>query len=340
MKKLLPTPLEIKESYPLAGTALANIQASREKASRICQNQDPSIAIILGPCSIHEHASAIEYAEYVLELQKRHPSFFFICRVFVEKARTTIGWKGLIYDPDLNGSESLSDGICQTRKLFLRLAEMGVPTATEFVDPIIAPYFSDLVTWGCIGARTSSSQPHRQFASSLNFPVGFKNAVDGNLEVAVQGALSSTYPHSFASINNEGRLSQEKTGGNPFSHIILRGSVDKTNYDASSISLCLQSMKKNHFQSKIIVDCSHGNSNRIAERQVISFQNVIEQILAGNNAIMGLMLESYIHTGKQSLTPPLKYGVSVTDSCLGMDETSELIASAEETLFSPLTCSL
>lgn len=321
----LPIPIATREALPLSSTAKEFIEESRHIARQIVLNKNKTTALIIGPCSIHDFGEAIEYAKHLKNLSSQVQDRFFIAmRVFVEKPRTKTGWKGFIYDPFLDGSYQTAEGILLTRKLLLAFAEMGMPVATELVDPLFIPYIQDLITWGFIGARTSASPIHRQLASGLNFPVGFKNSVDGNREVALDGVESASTPHSHIGINDEGKISKISTLGNPFCHLVLRGSDQKTNFDPISIENAINEMRLRR-QERLMVDCSHGNSNKIAENQKKSFISLMEQIASGNDMIMGIMLESYLKTGKQMLKKSLEYGVSITDSCLGWEETEKLV---------------
>lgn len=328
----LPSPQEIKRLFPLSSAARMYIHQSRETAKQIIRGEDQRKALIVGPCSIHDRKSAIEYAERFKELSKEvSRTSFMVMRVYVEKPRTSTGWKGLLYDPHLDGSHDIKTGLLWTRELLLALAERQVPCATEFVDPLAALYFDDLITWGFIGARTSSSQPHRQFASSLEMPVGFKNATDGNLETAIHGALSAKEPHVALHIDGDGKLCAIQSHGNPFAHIVLRGAYDFTNYDSSSVRHAAEKLKGTHLPQRLMIDCSHGNCQKQYEKQQEAFLSVIEQIEKGNDGILGLMLESHLESGNQPLKDDpsqLKYAVSITDPCLDWKTTEALIYSA------------
>lgn len=325
----LPSPKEIKELLPKSAYVKDYIDNVRAIAKNIVLGKDKRIALIIGPCSIHDIDSALEYAAKLKTLSdKVSEHFYIVMRVFIEKPRTKIGWKGLIHDPHLDGTNDIEKGIMLSRKLLLHLTHLGLPCAIEFVDPLFAPYIEDLVTWGFVGARTSASQPHRQMASGLSFPVGFKNQVDGNIDIAIDGVINATSRHSHLSIDPSGRVAKITTPGNPLAHLVLRGSDARANYDPISVSDVLSKLHKQDIKSRILIDCSHGNSNKKAELQKLSFSSIIDQILDGNNHIMGLMLESFLYSGKQALheePEKLSYGVSITDSCLGWKETEELI---------------
>ncbi len=329
----LPSPQQVKMRLPLEPQAAAFIAKSRETAKRIVQGGDSRKALIVGPCSIHDCKSAIEYAEHLKQLAERvEKSCFMVMRVYVEKPRTSTGWKGLLYDPHLDGSHDIETGLLLTRELLLALVEKGVPAAAEFVDPLAALYFEDLITWGFIGARTSASQPHRQFASSCTMPIGFKNSTDGNLDSAVHGVLSAMAPHASLGIGAEGQLCAIKSEGNAYSHTVLRGAHDFTNYDPESVQAALEVLKKAELPQRLMIDCSHGNCQKSFEKQQDVFLSVLQQIEKGNEKIFGLMLESHLESGSQLLTEDtslLKYAVSITDPCLDWKRTEALIYSAD-----------
>jgi len=333
--QLLPSPNEMKEQLPLSPYAKERVQRGRDQAEAIVLGRDSKTALIVGPCSIHEIDSTLEYAVKLKKLAEDvQENFSIFMRVFIEKPRTKIGWKGLIHDPGLDGSNDMEKGIALSRELLLRLAHLGMPCATEFVDPLFIPYLEDLISWGFIGARTSASQPHRELASGLAFPIGFKNQVDGDIEIAIDGALSARCSHSSIGIDASGRVAKLSAQGNPLSHLVLRGSDAAPNFDPLSIASALYKMRNLKLDSRILVDCSHGNSQRKAEQQRVSFHSILNQIVGGSSAIMGLMLESFLYEGKQSLKEYLQYGVSITDACLGWKETEELISSASDLLSS------
>ncbi len=329
---LLPSPHEIKTLLPVSAQTAAFIENARRSARNIVIGKDPRKALIIGPCSIHERKSAMEYANLFKDLsQKVGRTCFMVMRVYVEKPRTSTGWKGLFYDPHLDGSHDIRTGLLWTRELLIALAELQIPCSTEFVDPLAALYFDDLISWGFIGARTSASQPHRQFASSLTIPVGFKNSTDGNLDSAIHGVLSAREPHASMHIDSHGRLCAIQTEGNSYSHIVLRGAYESTNYDSSSVRTAMEKLKKVHLQGRLLIDCSHGNCQKRFDKQQEVFHSVLEQIERGNDGILGLMLESHLEAGSQPLTDDLsqlKYAVSITDPCLDWKTTEDLIYSA------------
>ncbi|HEX2583378.1 MAG TPA: 3-deoxy-7-phosphoheptulonate synthase [Chlamydiales bacterium] len=329
-QSVLLSPDELENEFPAP-----SIIHFRAAATKILRKELPRIAILLGPCSIHNPEEAIDFGRKLVELQQCLSHFFLIMRVFFEKPRTRLGWKGLMYDPFLDGSNNLQEGLRTARKLLLDLNALGVPCATEFLDPLIAPYLSNLITWGLIGARTGASQPHRQLASGFNFPVGFKNGVYGELEPALSGIVSARMPHAHFSIDRSGRLAAVQTTGTTLAHLVLRGSETEPNCSVQSVQAALQALREHHLEERLVIDCSHGNSGKDPQRQKWAFETAIEQIESGNRAIRALMLESNLVSGKQPLSDEperLCYGVSITDPCLGWEETAELLCLAEERL--------
>ncbi len=325
----LPSPFALKREMALSAKVAQFIRSSRKQAADILLGKDPRIACIAGPCSIHDLPSALEYARRLKELSREtERSFFLVMRVFCEKPRTRSGWKGLIYDPDLDGTADLAKGLRLARSLFLSLADLQIPVATEFLDPIIAPYFDDLITWGFIGARTSASQPHRQLASSLPFPVGFKNTVYGEVGAALNGIHSARTPHVYFGIGESGSIAALRSHGNPLTHLVLRGSDAKPNFDGESVKAACTDLGRHGLEPRLLVDCSHGNSAKDHRRQGAVFQDLLAQIEEGSRAIAGVMLESNLVAGSQRLSvdpASLNYGLSITDSCIGWEETEELL---------------
>ena len=325
----LPTPVELIRQLPASGDDLDFINSTRQTIRNILDGKDPRLILITGPCSIHDPASAKEYALRLSALKEEvSEAFFLVMRVYFEKPRTTLGWKGLLYDPFLDGSNDMRKGMLWTRTLLLELAKLRVPVASEFLDPVSPYYFGDLISWACIGARTSSSQIHRQMASGLPMPVAFKNSTDGNYETAINGVLTAMAPHSFMGVNEEGNVSLLHTQGNPYGHIVLRGGEQKPNYDSESISKALMGLQNASLPKRLIIDCSHDNSNRNHARQREVFESVLHQWSEGNQAIRGMVLESHLHAGNQTLTnnlSALKYAVSLTDPCLDWEETHRIV---------------
>ncbi|OGN65258.1 MAG: 3-deoxy-7-phosphoheptulonate synthase [Chlamydiae bacterium RIFCSPHIGHO2_12_FULL_49_9] len=322
----IPSPVELKKQQPLSKSAFASIANFRSLASQILLGKNKALVAIVGPCSIHDPESALEYAERLKKLSiDLGGHLFLIMRVFVEKSRTHLGWKGMLYDPYLDGTNDLAAGLRKSRRLFIELAEMGVPTAMELFDPLTASYFDDLLSWGLIGARTSGSPYHRQMASGMPFPVGFKNDVHGGLDEAILGVATARSPHVYLGVNGEGKVAAIETEGNPFSHLVLRGALHETNFDPLSIAKALHVLEKEKTSSRILIDCSHGNSGKDPRRQSIALESILEQ---AHPMVAGFMLESHIHAGKQTLFKDLSlldYGVSITDPCLSWEETEKLL---------------
>ena len=335
MKKL-PFPRQLIEKFPLSERDQKFIAQSRKTSANIVRGNSEKKALIVGPCSIHDPESTIEYAKKLKNLSEKLEKFFPIMRLFIEKPRTSGGWKGFLYDPDLKGRGDIAKGLELSRELLLELTKIEVPCAIELLDPLVSPYLEDLICWGMIGARTSASQVHRQLASGLKFPIGFKNSIHGELDVAIHGILSSKDSHTHLSVDQSGYICQKVTSGNGLSHLVLRGSNTKTNYDPASLELARKHLEKEGLNPMVLIDCSHGNSQKNHLLQAQVFRTCVEQIPHGG--IFGLMLESHLFPGKQSLSKNLTYGVSVTDSCIGWSETEELVFWAEE-LLSPISMS-
>ncbi len=319
----------IKE-LPLSQKIIETVSYSRKTVRDILDKKDKRLIVITGPCSIHDRESALEYAERLRILSRKVESrFFIIMRVYFEKPRTSIGWKGLINDPLLNGSCDIESGLRVARKLLLDITEAGIPAATEMLDPITPQYIADLISWSAIGARTTESQTHREMVSGLSMPVGFKNGTDGDLMVAVNGMKAAASPQRFIGIDSKGRTSIVKTKGNSYTHIVLRGGI-RPNYDSVSISDTVSILRKNKLRDSLIVDCSHGNSSKDFTLQPRVWQDVINQRVDGNDAIAGMMLESNINEGSQNICSnpeELRYGVSITDACISWEMTEDLILS-------------
>ncbi|WP_144210144.1 3-deoxy-7-phosphoheptulonate synthase [Shewanella donghaensis] len=329
-EKVLVTPAELKKELPLSKHACQYILDARKTVADIVHKRDNRVLIVTGPCSIHDIDAAKEYA---LKLKKLHDElsgeFYILMRVYFEKPRTTVGWKGLINDPDMNESFDVEKGLRMARELMIWLAELELPVATEALDPISPQYMSELVTWSAIGARTTESQTHREMASGLSMPVGFKNGTDGKLGVAINALQSAASSHRFMGINQQGQVSLLQTAGNPDGHVILRGGK-APNYDAKSVAECEEQLHQSKLNARLIIDCSHGNSSKDYSRQTLVCEDVFNQIHAGNRSIIGVMLESHLNEGNQSSNKPLSelaYGVSVTDSCINWQTTETLLRS-------------
>lgn len=324
----LPTPQEIHAELPLRPEMEDFVARSRETIENIIHRRDRRLLVVAGPCSIDNYDAAIDYADRLKTLAKKVESkFVLVMRTYFEKPRTTIGWKGMVYDPDLDKTFNIEKGLRLSRKLLLAMAEKELPTATEFLDPIIPQYLSDLISWAAIGARTTESQTHRQLVSGLSMPVGFKNATDGSIHIAIDAIKTASAKHSFLGVINDGRTGVFHTKGNRNCNIILRGSATATNYGSEYIAFTEELMRKSGLEPSIIIDCSHGNSLRNPLNQPAAFRDVIGQVKNGTTAIAGVMLESYLKTGKQPMKSraELTYGLSITDGCLGWDETEALI---------------
>jgi 3-deoxy-7-phosphoheptulonate synthase len=306
-QEVLISPAELKRELPISEKASETVRQGRETVRRILDREDHRLLVVIGPCSIHDPKAAIDYANRLKNLAEEvSDTLFIVMRVYFEKPRTTVGWKGLINDPYLNDSFKIQDGLHVGRRLLLDIAELGLPAATEALDPISPQYLQDLISWSAIGARTTESQTHREMASGLSCAVGFKNGTDGSLTVAINALQSVSNPHRFLGINGEGQVAIIHTKGNPYGHVVLRGGNGKPNYDSG-------------VPTNIMVDCSHANSNKNHELQPLVLDNVANQIMEGNKSIIGVMIESNIGGGSQKIPADLKdlkYGVSVTDACI------------------------
>jgi 3-deoxy-7-phosphoheptulonate synthase len=319
LKALSPTPEAVNDS----------VARARERVIRILRREDPRLLVVIGPCSIHEQASALEYAGRLAKLQKELADRMeIVMRVYFEKPRTTIGWKGLINDPHLDGSQDIETGLKIARKLLLEIAGLDLPAATEFLDPIVPQYIADLITWAAIGARTTESQTHREMASGLSMPVGLKNATDGSLQVAIDAMGATRHSHSFLGINEDGVTAIVRTNGNPDAHVVLRGGRAMTNYDAASIKAAEEKLTAENLPPVLMVDCSHANSEKKFAKQEEVWRSVIEQRAGGTASLIGLMVESYLEEGNQPIPKQLKqlrHGVSITDSCIGWETTERML---------------
>jgi 3-deoxy-7-phosphoheptulonate synthase len=327
-EQILSTPSQLKQELPLSAHAYRYILDARKTVADIVHKRDSRVLVVTGPCSIHDIGAAKEYA---LKLKKLHDElsddFYILMRVYFEKPRTTVGWKGLINDPNMDESFDVEKGLRMARELMIWLAELELPVATEALDPISPQYISELVTWSAIGARTTESQTHREMASGLSMPVGFKNGTEGKLDVAINALKSAASSHRFMGINQEGQVSLLQTAGNPDGHIILRGGISP-NYDAKSVAECETQIHNAKLNARLVVDCSHGNSSKDHNRQKQVCEDVFNQIVSGNKSIIGVMLESHLNAGNQSTNKPLNeldYGVSVTDACIDWATTETIL---------------
>ncbi len=342
-KGWLPTPAELCGRYPLSSNASKFIFDSRETIKKILEGIDQRLILVVGPCSIHDLEAAREYAGMLKELQKEVSDLFFIVmRVYLEKPRTLIGWKGFVSDPYLDSSHDIAAGVRLARQFLRELADKEIPVASELLEIVTAPYFSDLLSWGCIGARTSTSPPHRQMAAGLNFPIGFKNSTDGNIDHAIHAVISASNPHVYMGVDEKGALKRLASSGNPHCHIILRGGEKTPNYERDFVDRSLTKLMQAKQRPTLMIDCSHGNCRKNYEGQIHVFRSVIEQCLEGNRSISGLMLESNLQAGNQPLAHPskLRYGVSITDPCLDFSTTESLVKEAYAELQHALSLSI
>jgi 3-deoxy-7-phosphoheptulonate synthase len=326
--KEVVAPVQIHDEIPMTEAAAKTILQARKEVHQVLFGEDDRLIVIIGPCSIHDSEAAHEYAgllKVVKEQLKR--DLIIIMRVYFEKPRTTVGWKGLINDPDLNNSFNINKGLRIARQLLLDLNTLGIPAATEYLDLITPQYVSDLISWGAVGARTTESQVHRELASGLSCPVGFKNATDGGINIAIDAISSAMSPHHFLSVTKEGRSAIFSTRGNEDAHIILRGGNDMPNYDAINVEKVAEGLEKSGLPSNIMIDFSHANSLKQCQRQMVVAEDVAEQIARGDQRIIGAMVESHLKAGRQNLIKgqALTYGQSITDGCLGWDDTVELL---------------
>ena len=317
----VPTPADIINENPITNDISRLVYGTRNEISQILHGKDQRVLVVAGPCSIHDTKSAIEYAQWLKDAKDEFSkNLLIVMRVYFEKPRTTVGWKGLINDPDIDGSFNISKGIRTARQLLVDIAELGLPAGTEYLDPISPQYVSDLISWGAIGARTAESQIHRELASGLSCPIGIKNGTNGDLKVAIDGIQAANHPHVFFSNTKDGRVSIYKTSGNSDSHIILRGGKEP-NFSSEAIQQTLTALIEADVNDSIMVDASHGNSQKQFKKQIDVVNDVAEQIAIGNQSLRGFMLESHLVEGNQSITDNLTYGQSITDACMNWDAT-------------------
>ena len=322
----LTTPLALKAELPLSQKLQAIVSRGRANVRSVLDRSDPRLLTIIGPCSIHDPVAALDYAKRLAELNHQaEEKLLIVMRVYFEKPRTTVGWKGFINDPHLDNSYDMQYGLKAARKLMLDILELGLPIATEFLDPIIPQYTADLVSWAAIGARTIESQTHREMASGLSMPVGLKNATDGSVQRAIDALLSCQSPHSFLGIDQEGHSSIIKTTGNPNTHLVLRGGGGKTNYQADEVAAAADKLHAAGLPEIMIVDCSHANSKKDPVRQAKIWNDLLEQRKQPSCPIIGAMLESFIEEGNQPISDSLKYGLSITDGCIDWKTTEKLL---------------
>lgn len=326
--KPLISPDQIKTELPQTEAQAHIVATSRRAIEDILTGRDNRRIVITGPCSLHDEEATLDYARRLKKLQDEMASkLLLVMRAYFEKPRTTLGWKGMLYDPHLDGSYDIDSGIRQSRRILTEIATIGLPAATEFLDPIVPQYLADLISWAAIGARTSESQIHRQMASGLSMPIGFKNATDGNLETALDAVKAALSSHSFLGIDRNGKVIIAETRGNKYGHLVMRGGSSGPNYTSEYVAFAEVLLRKAQVPNGIVIDCSHANSHKNFKRQREALLDIADQIRTGNKSIAGIMLESFIKEGKQSIGAPggLKFGVSLTDSCIGWEETEELV---------------
>ena len=331
----LPSPTELKQLLTLSPSLEQQVESQRQQIRNILQGTDTRLMIITGPCSLHDEAAALDYAKRLKMLSDQvSDNILIVMRAYVEKPCTTTGWKGLAYDPQRNGTGDIEHGLHCSRQLMIKLVELGLPLATEALNPMTMMYLDDVISWTAIGARTAESQIHREMISHLNMPVGIKNGTDGSVDTAVNAMISASRPHHCLGMDANGNIAMLDTPGNPDTHVVLRGGRNLTNYDAESIAQTLTQLQKaehdNQLHAKVIVDCSHDNSQKQHDNQLPIAKEVVQQIVNGNNNISGIMLESFIEPGKQSMEGCnhdgcLKYGMSITDACISWEQTQTLI---------------
>jgi 3-deoxy-7-phosphoheptulonate synthase len=329
----MPTPEEIHRRVPMTDAAEKSVVAGRRAMQAILDRKDPRLFVVVGPCSIHDPVAGIDYARRLKALADEvSDTLLLVMRVYFEKPRTATGWKGYINDPRLDDSFHIEEGMQKAREFLLAVNEIGLPAATEALDPIAPQYLGDLVAWTAIGARTAESQTHREMASGLSTPVGFKNGTDGSVDTAVNAIISASRPHSFLGINMQGRSSVVRTRGNAYGHLVLRGGGDRPNYDTVSVAMAEQALAKAKLAQNVVVDCSHANSYKKPELQPLVMHDCVNQIRLGNQSIVGLMIESFIEAGNQPINvdlTKLKYGCSVTDACVDWPTTEKMIRDAQ-----------
>jgi 3-deoxy-7-phosphoheptulonate synthase len=333
---VMPTPDEIKAKLPLTEKAAETVVGGRRAVEAILDGRDHRIFAVVGPCSIHDPVAGLDYARRLKKLaDELSGTMVMVMRVYFEKPRTSVGWKGFINDPYMDDSFRVDEGMEKGRKFLLDVNELGLPAATEALDPTAPQYLGDLIAWTAIGARTSESQTHREMSSGLSTPVGFKNGTDGEIEAAINAILSASHPHAFLGINGQGRSAVVRTRGNPYGHLVLRGGGGRPNFDTVSISLAEQALAKAKLAQNVVVDCSHANSWKKPEMQPLVMKDVVHQIREGNRSVVGFMVESFIEAGSQPIPADLsklKYGCSVTDACVGWETTVEMLRGAHEIL--------
>ena len=328
IKELLP-PAHVLREFPITGVAASTTYEARQAVHRILHGADDRLLVIMGPCSIHDPKAALEYARKLkIVKDRREPDLLIVMRVYFEKPRTTVGWKGLINDPRLDGSFAINEGLRLARRLLVDLADLGLPAGCEFLDPISPQYTADTVSWGAIGARTTESQVHRELASGLSMPIGFKNGTDGDVQIAIDAVRAGAHPHRFLGVTEQGLCAIVSTRGNPDCHVILRGGQSGPNFDAASVGKAASALTDARLPARLMIDCSHGNSGKDHRRQPVVAREIAAQVAGGDTAIVGVMMESFLVEGRQDLSgsAPLRYGQSITDACMGWETTAGVLA--------------
>ena len=329
----LPSPALLRQRLPLSAALAARVATDREQIRAVLNGDDPRLLVVVGPCSLHDPVAALEYAEHLAALRAEvDDQLLLVMRTYVEKPRTTVGWKGLLYDPQLDGSGDLASGLALSRQLLLEILARGLPIASELLQPLAAGYLDDLLGWAAIGARTSESQVHREMVSGLDLPVGFKNGTDGSLGIACDAMRAAAHAHRHFGLDDSGSPALLETRGNPDTHLVLRGGHGGPNHDPQSIARARQALQAQGIAARIMVDCSHANSGKDPLRQPQVLDSVLEQRLAGDQSLRGVMLESHLFEGCQPLSGELRYGVSITDGCLGWTATASLLRAAAQRL--------
>ena len=325
----LVSPSLLHQDLPISNKAAEIVTETRTRIKSILRGKDPRVLVIVGPCSVHDIDAAKDYARQLISLRKKYEEHLeVVMRVYFEKPRTTVGWKGLINDPHLDGSYDINTGLRRARSLLLDLAQMGMPAATELLDPVVPQYIADLISWTAIGARTTESQTHREMASGLSMPIGYKNGTDGTIKIACDAIKAASRPHHFLGINQDGQASIVTTTGNPDGHLVLRGGTSGTNYHLEAVQEATHDLSKSGLFNRLMVDCSHGNSNKDYRRQAEVLRSVVSQLNQGSDNFMGVMLESHLVEGNQKLTDDLSklvYGQSITDACIDIHMTATLL---------------
>ena len=324
--KQLITPTKLKAELPLGNELTEKVLADRKTVRDIIHLKDPRLLVVIGPCSIHDPVAALDYARRLAALSEQvKERYFIVMRVYFEKPRTTIGWKGFINDPHLDDSCDVEHGLHTARKLMLDIIKLGLPVATEFLDPIVPQYTADLVSWSAIGARTTESQTHREMASGLSMPVGFKNATDGNIQVAINAIESASIPHSFLGIDQDGHTAVVTTAGNPNTHLVLRGGDKQPNFEIPEVTYAACKLEAAGLEPSLMVDCSHANASKIARNQIKVWKDILKQRAKGKSPVTGVMVESFIEEGNQKIAGDLQYGLSITDPCIDWASTESML---------------